>query len=131
MENKDTNTDYQKVVRVGEEKREFEEITLRIVFFFEILLHYFLYWEFWSLTWKKSPPPKVPIPNLTKFPPIQTSKMAQLRPKKTFQKISQDSSIAPKLYQWFWKNLLVSTKEVSTFLHPKIITVWERINHDQ
>ena len=75
MENKDTNTDYQKVVRVGGQKREFVEITFRMVFlrFFFII---FYTGSFEVSPEKNHPPPKVPIPNqnpnLTKFPPIQT-----------------------------------------------------------
>ena len=37
-------------------------------FLFEICIHYLWYREFSSPTWKKSPPPKVPIP--TKNPPL-------------------------------------------------------------
>ena len=51
MENNDTNTDYQKFVRAGDQKWEIVEIT--IVFFFfllEICIHYFLYKEFSSPT---------------------------------------------------------------------------------
>ena len=33
MENKDTNTDYQKFVRVGDQKGEILEITIGITFF--------------------------------------------------------------------------------------------------
>ena len=33
MENKDTNTDHQKIVRVGKQKREIAEITIGIIFF--------------------------------------------------------------------------------------------------
>ena len=33
MENKDTNTDYQKVVRVGDQKWKIVEITIEIIFF--------------------------------------------------------------------------------------------------
>ena len=63
MENKDTNTDYQKFVRVGGQKWEVVEITIGSFFFLlEIYIHYFLYREFSSSTWKKSSPPKVPIP---------------------------------------------------------------------
>ena len=72
MENKDTNTDYQKFVRVGEQKWEIVEITVRIIFFwlrFIFTFIYFLYRVFKSHL-KKSPPPKKPIstqnPNLTK-----------------------------------------------------------------
>ena len=32
MENKDTNTEYQKFVRVGDQKWEIVEITIRIIF---------------------------------------------------------------------------------------------------
>ena len=61
MENKDANRDYQKFVRVGHQKWEIE-ITIGIVLFLlEIRIHYFLYGEFSSPTWKKSPTPKVPI----------------------------------------------------------------------
>ena len=61
MENKDANRDYQKFVRVGHQKWEIE-ITIGIVLFLlEIRIHYFLYGECSSPTWKKSPTPKVPI----------------------------------------------------------------------
>ena len=51
MENKDTNTDYQKFVRIVDLKREIAEITIRIIFFWlEICIHYFLYLEFSSPT---------------------------------------------------------------------------------
>ena len=43
MENKDTNTDYQNVVRVGDQKWEIVETTFRINFLFEIRIHYILY----------------------------------------------------------------------------------------
>ena len=44
MENKDTNTDYQKVVRVWDQKWEIVETTFGIIFFLlEICIHYFLY----------------------------------------------------------------------------------------
>ena len=68
MENKDTNTDYQKfVVR---QKWDIVEIPIGIIFFLlEIRIHNFLYREFSSLTWKNHPPPKVPTatqnPDLT------------------------------------------------------------------
>ena len=64
MENKDTNTDYLKIVTVGDQKWEIVEITIGIIFFFllEICIHYLLYSEFSSPTWKKSPLPKKPIP---------------------------------------------------------------------
>ena len=40
MENKDTNTDCQEVVRVGGQKREIVEITIRIFFFFVFTIFY-------------------------------------------------------------------------------------------
>ena len=46
MENKDTYTDYQKVVRVGKQKWENVETTFGIMFLFEIRIHYFSYREF-------------------------------------------------------------------------------------
>ena len=55
MENKDTNTDYEKFVRIA-------EIKIEIIVLLHIRIHYFLYREFSSPTWKKSPPPSVPIP---------------------------------------------------------------------
>ena len=58
MENKDTNTDYYTVVRVGDQKWQIAEITTRITFVWDL---YFLYKEFSSPIWKKSPPPTVPI----------------------------------------------------------------------
>ena len=66
VENKDKNTDYQKVVRVRDQKWEIVEIvetTFGIIFLFEIRIHYFLYREYSSPTWKKSLPPQVPIQN--------------------------------------------------------------------
>ena len=63
MENSDTNTDHHKFVRVGDQKWEIAEITMESLFFLlEICIHYFLYREFSSPTYKKSPPPKLPIP---------------------------------------------------------------------
>ena len=44
MENKDTNTEYQKFVRVGDQKWEIVEITIRIIF-----LLFFLVWDSYSL----------------------------------------------------------------------------------
>ena len=77
MENRDTNTYYQKFVRVGNQKWEIVEITIGIFFFFfclRFVFTIFLYSEFSSPTWKNSPPPKVPNPiqnlNLTKVPHI-------------------------------------------------------------
>ena len=42
MENKGTKTDYKEFVRVGDEKWEIVEITIRIIFiWFEIRIQYF------------------------------------------------------------------------------------------
>ena len=49
MENKDTNRDYQEVVRVGDQKREIVEIRIGITFLFEICIHYFLFRDFFFL----------------------------------------------------------------------------------
>ena len=58
MENKDTNTDYQKFVRVVRQKWGIVEIPIGIILFLlEIRIHDILYREFSSPTWKKSPPP--------------------------------------------------------------------------
>ena len=46
MENNDTKTDYQEIVRAGDQMWEMVEITIGIIFFvclFEIHVHYFLY----------------------------------------------------------------------------------------
>ena len=68
MENKDTNTDYQKVVRVGDQKWEIVETTFRIIFLFEIRIHYILYrvlkshppiYMFWKMA--QEPPSTHPI----------------------------------------------------------------------
>ena len=57
MANKDTNTDYQKFVRVVRQKWDIVEIPIGIILFLlEIWIHDFLYREFSSPTWKKSPP---------------------------------------------------------------------------
>ena len=52
MENKDTNTDYQKFVRVGDQKWEIVEVTIKITFFA---------WDLYSLS-TKSPSTKVSHP---------------------------------------------------------------------
>ena len=74
MENKDTNTGYRKVVSLRNQKWEIIEITIVIIFFCEMRVHYFLCGELSSPTWKKPLPPKAPIPtqipNLAQFPPI-------------------------------------------------------------
>ena len=71
MENKDTNTDYYEVVSVEDQKREILEITIKIIFSFDLRFIFtisYIYREFSSATWKKLPPLKVPIstqnPNL-------------------------------------------------------------------
>ena len=46
MANKDTNANYQEVVRVADQYGEIIKLTIRIFFFFEIGIHYFLYREF-------------------------------------------------------------------------------------
>ena len=74
MKNKDTNTGYQKVVRVGDQKRKIVKNTIGIIFFFKTRIHYFYTGSFQVPPEKKSPPPKVPIltqnPNLIYDPPI-------------------------------------------------------------
>ena len=86
MENNDTNTDYHKFVRVGDQKWEIVEITIGIIFFFFFCLRYvftiFYTGSFQVPPKKNHPPPKVPIPthntNLTKVAPIWTFwRMAQ------------------------------------------------------
>ena len=44
MENKDTNAEYQRIVRVGDQKWEIVEFTMGIflLLLFEIRIHYFL-----------------------------------------------------------------------------------------
>ena len=69
MENKDTNTDYQKVIGLGDDKWNIVEITIGIICLFVWdLYHYFLYRKFSSPTWKKSPLAKEPIPTRSRFP---------------------------------------------------------------
>ena len=77
MENKDTNTDYNKFFRVGDQKWEIVEITNGIFFFFFGLRFVFAIFcteSFQVPPKKKSSPPKVTIftqnPNLTKVPPM-------------------------------------------------------------
>ena len=62
MKNKDTKKDYQKVVRVGDQKSEIAETTFGTIFCLRFIFTIFLYKEFSSPTWKISPPPKMPIP---------------------------------------------------------------------
>ena len=64
MENKDTKADYQKVVMTGDQKWEMVASTIGIIFLFEIHIHYFyIYGEFSSPTWKKSPHAKNQFPS--------------------------------------------------------------------
>ena len=63
MENSDTDTDYQKVVRVGDQPGEIVEITIRIISFLWRLVFTILYaGNFLVLPERKLPPHKVPIP---------------------------------------------------------------------
>ena len=63
MENKNTNTDYHKFVRVGNQKWEIVEITIKIIFFcLRLLFTIFYTGNFQVPPEKKSPPPKVSIP---------------------------------------------------------------------
>ena len=70
MDNKDTNTDYQKFVKVGYQKGEIVEITIEIFFFFFCLR--FAFTVFHTGSFQVSPeknhphlkcliPPKIPI----------------------------------------------------------------------
>ena len=69
MENKNTNTDYHKFVRVGNQKWEIVEITIKIIFFFAWDLYslFFIQEIFKSHLKKNHPhlkcqfPPKIPI----------------------------------------------------------------------
>ena len=70
MENKDTNTDYQNVVRVGDQKWEIVETTFRIIFLFEIRIHYILYRVLKShppiyMFWKMAQEPPIHPPHHT------------------------------------------------------------------
>ena len=64
MENKNTKTDYQEVVRVGYQKWEIVEITVRIIFYaWDSYPLFFVYaGNFQVPPEKKSPPPRKPIP---------------------------------------------------------------------
>ena len=53
MENKRTNTDYQKFVRVGNKSEKLLKLQSESFFLLEIRIHYFLYKEFSSPTRKK------------------------------------------------------------------------------
>ena len=61
MENKDTNTDYQKIVRVGDQKWEIVEIIIEYFFCLRFVFNFFIQGVVKSQL-KKSPPPKVPSP---------------------------------------------------------------------
>ena len=54
MENKDTNTDYQKFIRVGDQTWEILGVFFVFVLL-EICIYYFLYREFSCSTWKNHP----------------------------------------------------------------------------
>ena len=58
----DPNADNQRVVMVGDQKWEIKGIAVSYFFCLRFVLTIFLYRKFSSLTWKKSFPPKVPIP---------------------------------------------------------------------
>ena len=65
MGNNDTNTDYHKFVKVGDQKWEIVEITIGIIFSFFCLRFVFIifYTGSFQVPPKKNPPPlKVPIP---------------------------------------------------------------------
>ena len=66
MDNKDTNTDCLKVVRVGGQKWKIVEITVRISFFVWVSYSLLLIQGVFKSHLKKLPPPKVPVP--TKYP---------------------------------------------------------------
>ena len=63
MENKDTNTDYRKFVRVSDQKWEIVEIPIGIIFFcLWFVFAIFYTGSFQVLSKKNHPPPQVPIP---------------------------------------------------------------------
>ena len=63
IKNRDTNTDYQKFVSLGDQKWEIVEIAIGIFFFFGLRFVFAIFYrEFLSPNWEKSTPPKVPIP---------------------------------------------------------------------
>ena len=62
MKNKDTNTGYQNIVRVGDQRSETLKNKSELSFLFETQLHYFHTGYFQVPPEKKSPPPKGPIP---------------------------------------------------------------------
>ena len=62
MENKDTNTDYQKFVGLGNQKWEIAEITIGIVFFAWDSYSLFFIQGVFTSHLEKIVPPKVSIP---------------------------------------------------------------------
>ena len=64
MENEDTNTDYQKLVRVGNKKWDIVEITIGIFFFFCLGFVFTILYtgSFQVSPGKNHSQPKVPIP---------------------------------------------------------------------
>ena len=62
MENKDTNTDYHEVVRVGDQKWEIVEIMIRNIFFVSDSYSLFFIQGVFKSHLEKTTPTKVPIP---------------------------------------------------------------------
>ena len=62
MENEDTNTDYHKFFRAGDQKWEIVEIAIRIIFFFCLRFVLLFILGVFKSHLRKSPPCKVPIP---------------------------------------------------------------------
>ena len=64
MENKDTNTDYQKFVRVVRQKWDIVEIPIGIIFFFCLRSEFTIFYteSFQVPPEKNHPPPKVSTP---------------------------------------------------------------------
>ena len=87
MENKDTNTEYQKFVRVGDKKWELIEITIKIFFFCLRFLFTIFH------TWKESPQPKVPIPT-------QNPDLTYVSPVKEFWKMAQPPPAPTSPGEW-------------------------------
>ena len=82
MENRNRKTDYQKVVRVGDQKWEIVEIIIRIIFFvWDSYLLFFIYaGNFPVPPEKKSPPPRKPIPTQNPNLPISLLKNGSVSP---------------------------------------------------
>ena len=72
MQSMDTNTEYQKVVRVGDQMGKIVKITIRIIFLWNLNPLFFKK-EIFKSHLKKSPPSKMPIPtqnpNLSLYKP--------------------------------------------------------------